>query len=199
MRIDVTVDFKRAMEITKKLPREGQKAMVSSLNKTMAMVNTASRKEIQAVYNIKAKDFKYKDGTRKIEVTKARAGKLISSLYIKGRRLGFYLFGAKRVSKGGGVSVEIKRGHRFTVAQAFIKPWRSGQATKWVFVRKKVGDKRVGRVPREMLHTLSLPELYSTKRVGKKIREVAAKNFFRIFQHEFTARIKGFVKSRKAA
>lgn len=199
MRIDITVDFKKAMDITKKLPREGQKAMVSSLNKTMAMVNTAARRDIQAVYNLKAKDFKYKDGSRKVEVSKARAGKLISSLFIKGRRLGFYLFGAKRVSKGGGVSVEIKRGHRFTVSQAFIKPWRSGQADKWVFVRKKIGDKRVGRVPREALFTLSLPELYSTKRVSKKIREVAAKNFFRIFQHEFTARVKGFVKSRKAA
>lgn len=199
MRIDVTVDFRKALEITKKLPREGQKAMVSSLNKTMAMVNTASRREIQSIYNIKAKDFKYKDGTRKVEVSKARAGKFVSSLYIKGRRLGFFLFGAKKVSKGGGVSVEIKKGHRFTVAQAFIKPWRSGQAEKWVFVRKMIGDKRVGRTPRETLFTLSLPELYGTKRISKKIHEVAAKNFFRIFQHEFTARIKGFVKTKKAA
>lgn len=193
MKINIEVDFKKALDIAKKLPKEGQRAMISSLNKTMSMANTAARREIQSVYNLKAKDFKYKDGSRKIEVSRARPGSLFASLYIKGRRLGFYLFGAKKVAKKGGVSVEIKRGHRFIISHAFIKPWKSGQNEKWVFVRKKEGGKRVGRIPREALFSLSLPELYSTKRVGKKIREVAGKNFFRIFQHEFTARIKGFV------
>lgn len=216
--VSVKVDVSKAMRSIKEFPREGTRAMVSALNRTLAMANTASRKEIQSVYSLKAKDFKYKDGSAKVAVQKASASKLFSSLYIRGTRLGLYLFAAKNTKVGllntkenvSRVTVEVKRGHRFLLNRAFISSWRKGDPNKWVMETDKSAGKTVERIssttgktykayPRKALFTISLPEMYRSRRIAKVIKDISRANFERIFKSQFLARIKGFVKVRKAA
>ncbi len=210
MNFHVKVDLSRALKSVTELKGNGKKAIASALNKTMAMAKTAGEKEIRTIYNLKTKDFKYKSGGSKVVVNKAFPNKLITSLYIKGHRMGFYLFGARQNKRTGLTSVEIKRGHRFTLKHAFIAPWRKGQSELWVMETDKSKGKTIERIsptsgktyktyPRKALFTISLPEFFKTRRVAAAITNSANKNFNRIFLHEFLARVKGFVKTRKAA
>ena len=209
MNIKIDVDLKGALAKMKGFEREGQKAMASAINKTLAMSKTAGERAIRETYNLKAKDFKYKDKTSKVVVNKAFPKKLAASLYVRGRRMGLYLFGANKNKRSGFVSVAIKRGQRFTLKHAFIAPWRRGQSELWVMETDKTRAKIMRKsptsgkpyetYPRKTLFTISLPEFFSTRKVMGRMVEVANKNFSRIFQHEFLARVKGFAKSRKAA
>ena len=217
VKVSIKTDVTRLMGSIKEFPKAGQRAMVSALNKTLAMANTASRKELQSKYSLKAGDFKYKDGSAKIVVNKASASKLFSSLYIRGTRLGLYLFAAKNSKVGlletkknvSRVTVEIKRGHRFLLQRAFIAPWTKGSPNKWVMETDKSAGKTIERTgysgkvykayPRKALFTISLPEMYRSRRVAKVIFDTSKANFERIFKSEFLARVRGFVKIRKAA
>ncbi len=223
MNLNVKTDISGAMFKLKSYSTEGRAAMASALNRTVVMANTAARQEIQSVYNLKAKDFKThnekgKVTGSKVVIKRATKNNLFSKINILGRRLGLYLFAAKNTKvglldtkkTGKRVTVEIKRGHRFILNRAFIAPWRAGSKLLWVMERDKSKGKSIQRksptsgipyetYPRKVLFTKSLPELYSTKRVGAVIRAVAKANFDRIFKHEFMARIRGFVKVKKAA
>ena len=219
VKVSIKTDVTRLMGSIKEFPKAGQRAMVSALNKTLAMANTASRKEIQSVYSLKAGDFKYKDGSAKIVVNKASASKLFSSLYIRGTRMGLYLFAPKFVNaytKGvkkvmQRLTVEVKRGHRKLLHQgAFIAPWTRHSSNLWIMETDKSKGKTIERLsnatgnpykayPRRALFTISLPEMYRSRRVAKVIFDTSKKNFERIFKSEFLARVRGFVKVRKAA
>lgn len=223
VKVSIKTDVTRLMGSIKEFPKAGQRAMVSALNKTLAMANTASRKELQSIYSLKAGDFKSKSGA-KVVVNKASASKLSSSLYIRGTRMGLYLFAAKNSKVGlldketgkaisrqivSRVTVEVKRGHRFLLQRAFIAPWTKGSLNKWVMETDKAAGKTIERTgysgkvykayPRKALFTISLPEMYRSRRIAKVIFDTSRNNFERIFKSEFLARVRGFVKGRKAA
>ena len=216
--VSIKTDVTRLMGSIKEFPKAGQRAMVSALNKTLAMANTASRKELQSIYSLKAGDFKSKGGA-KVVVNKASVSKLSSSLYIRGTRMGLYLFAPKLVNaytKGvkkvmQRLTVEVKRGHRKLLHQgAFIAPWTRHSPNLWIMETDKSKGKTIERLsnatgrpykayPRKALFTISLPEMYRSRRVAKVIFDTSRKNFERIFRSEFLARVRGFVKVRKAA
>lgn len=218
VKVSIKTDVTRLMGSIKEFPKAGQRAMVSALNKTLAMANTASKKELQTIYSLKPSDFTSKKGA-KVVVNKATTSRLFSSLYIRGTRMGLYLFAPKSVkayvketkSVVSRLTVEVKRGHRVLMnRRAFIAPWTRHSPNLWIMEADKSKGKTAERLsnatgrpykayPRKALFTISLPEMYRSRRVAKVIFDTSKNNFERIFKHEFLARIKGFVKVKKAA
>lgn len=213
--LKVDIHLNGAKEMAKLFHKEGARALVSSLNRTMSMANTAANREVRSIYNLNAADLKYKDGSSKVYVSKATPNRLEAGLTIRGFRLGFYLFAAKYSRLGvlatkqvvSRVTVEIRRGNRFMLQHAFIAPWKRGQEALWVMEADKSKGKTTKRTnratgkqymayPRKALFTVSLPEMYSRKAISGKITQVVKDNFYRIFKHEFTTRVKGIVRSK---
>jgi len=124
-------------------------------------------KDVRKTYNIKASTLKKKIRTR---VEKKGEGENFEwNMFVKGRPLSLYHFGARQTKKG--VSVKVKKSEgRKVVKGAFIA---KGQ------VFKRVSKKSY---PIKALKTLSIPQMFNEEIVTKNLKNISDE-YVKRFEH----------------
>lgn len=166
MNVAVTTKLKGFEDAATLFPR----ATVSALNKTIAQAKTQASTDLRQMYNIKKSDI---DST--MSIRKATQNSLFAVLRTTGKRIGLAKFGARQVARG--VSVMVKKGARKVIRTKFIATMKSGHIG--VYGRK--GRERLPIIERS---GPSVPQLFASRGIMKKIQDFTTQKLPRILDHE---------------
>lgn len=155
------------------------RALASTVNKTLAQAKTRMVKSITDVFNVKAGVVR--DGIT-IRRASFRDGKLRMEGYLqspsqRGRSRNLIHFGAKQTARGVTVKV-LKGGPRKLLPGAFIA--KRGNRFGGVVLQRE-GSKRL---PVAGIESLGVPQMFNTKRVNALVVQMIREKFPEIFAHE---------------
>lgn len=170
----------------------GDNAVVSALNKTVAQAQTQMSSRIRQEFNISAADVREKLGT--VRARRVGSTRFVSALtgnpFGKARRsLNVIRFLERKVTlaegrrrRKGGTLTQLrfrikKQGGKEIIAGAFIATGKGGN----VLVFRRVGKERY---PIEAISTIGVPQMFTTQRINRPVREWIVANFPRIWQSE---------------
>lgn len=148
--------------------------LARSLNRTMDIAKTAMSKEIRSEFNLSAS---YVRDRLRVRRAFAKAGQFSLSAELIGgdgkrRSANVIGFGARKAATG--VSVQIKKGQRKTIAGAFI-----GNKGRTVF--RRTGKTRL---PIEPVRTIDVAQMFNTRRINAAVVAAMNARFPAIFQRE---------------
>ncbi len=176
MQISITTNFPQVQAKLDSLSKDiAQKALVRSVNATMAIAKTAMSREIRQEFVLPAakvnaalvvKRASFRAGLFGVEATLESPSK-------RGRSLNLINFGARETARG--VTFKIKRGGpRQLIPGAFI-----ASAGRTVFIR--TGKPRL---PIKALQTIDVAQMFNTQRINARVVKTLEDRFPQIFERE---------------
>lgn len=169
-------DLERLADKMAEFPRESDKAMVKSLNRTLSRVVTTTHKEVQAEYSPLRKGI-----NSALKKERANQSKLQAKAIYTGNPLSLEGF-KKRIPSNrfrAPVKVWVKK------APAVNRPFPVlFGARKGKVYRREAGTREIGGAP-----TVSIPQMISNEDVYEKIAKDAEQYLTKTFAHELEWRI----------
>jgi len=201
MGLVIAVDFQKVLSKNKKLQSLTKKAIVSALNVVGKRANVAASAQIRTEYNVKKQDI-----SKAVKLIRASGRRLVFKIFVRSGRMGLMRYGARETKKGLTVQIKKTEGRKL-IPHSFKGPWRKGESGQWAFLRDPTLPRvhRTGRSKDKALYTRtsearralfgpSVTQLYASKRVGKKIRQVVDDNLAKALNHDLKVRAQGIVK-----
>ena len=152
------------------------KSGAAALNRSQQSFKTVVVGETIGRFNIRKGEI-----NGKIFTQRATPSNLIVKMKASSRRLTVMRFDARETTLGGGVTVQIAKGHTKVIRGGFINKTKSGNK----MVMKRQGK---SRYPIDVIRTISATEMMASVRASKDMSTV----FMHILEPELTRTIKVF-------
>lgn len=184
MQIKIQTNFPQVARQLETLQKDiANKAVASSLNKTVALARTAMSREIRAEFNMSAATVNQSLRIQRASAAKGRfeLSATLSSISRPGRRsLNLARFSARQTRKG--VTFKVKRGGpRKLIPGAFLI---NGGNTVMIREGKT-------RLPIKALQTIDVASMFNTRRINAKVVQLMQARFPGLFANDvryFTAK-----------
>lgn len=173
--MNIEHNIKQVIKEFDRLKQNTIKAEVSANKKIAQQTRTQVIREARSRYNFKASDMK-----DAVVVRHGNSNSPTSQLKFSTKRTPLFNFGAKQTKPG--VSVMVKKGRRVVINGSFIPELKS--SFKGVFVRKRIGGKRVPRLPIKKLFGLSPAQMMFNRNAQITAMKFIKDKWDTIFTHE---------------
>lgn len=172
-----TKDLEKKMRKLSQFPKEARKATSSAINRTLTFTAKKTGQEVRKYYNVKISEVK-----GGLTIRKANPGSLSGEIISRDRRLSLGRFVRGKSKKA--VKVRVKK----TTKKVTVDPS--------AFVVNIGGNRHVAkrtsdtRYPIEVLRTVSIPQMISSKNVQPGIQKEAGEYLAKRAAHEIDYQIK---------
>lgn len=173
---EVVKEFKNIQQSVVKAERSANK-------KVARQVVTEIVKGARERYSIKASDLK-----DAIDIKNGTGKNVSAKIVISNSRIPLAKFSAKPSATG--VGVMVLRGRRKVIKGSFIPVLKSGHLN--VFVRPRVGSKRVPRLPIKQLYGLSAAKML----INERSMQIATNKVFQKFNELYTHELEYYLNKK---
>lgn len=179
MKLEIKIDDAKVRQEIKSMSAAAQKAMVSTINKVAAKMRAEGSREVRKEYKVKPADI-----NKALWLKRATPGNLKAILRARGRRTPLFVFSARQNSRDVTVQVKVNRGRTLLLSSFEATVGTGGHVG--VFWRKERfrRGQRVPRLPIKELFGPSIPQLFGSEAIARKLEALVDRDLPKVFSHE---------------
>ncbi|MFP4146586.1 MAG: phage tail protein [Halorhodospira sp.] len=158
-----------------------ERARTGATNRTLTRLRTEANREVRKVYTAKSRDVR-----KALRISRASRGRAAGYLIAEGPRIPLHSFQPRQTRKG--VTVRVRRDSgRSLIRGAFKARMPSGH--EGVYVRRRQGGQRAGRLPIDELYSMSVAQMLRTEGVLETVLERADTEYRRQLSDQLRYRV----------